>query len=492
MPDARGIESSAWRIPRFAPTTKSAGFSDEFVMSALVSLGFCCFLVWTHIYALPLDNVSLREAGGVLSESLILRNVGELATLALVIFLQVRRIAFPRKTALWVSLATGIAALGTVFTSGAASVVLSFFTGCGTAFLLASWCAHFATMDKTRVVLCLLPAVILNALVVFLVSSCHRNILDECSACLFVLSGVCLYATQDFSMLSRHKPADWAQAKRRIPWPFLAVCWIGFAGICFIHGSMLRMNIPIFSRWYVAIAGSCILVILLVVQLFSKQSKDASELTITIITLEAICLAFLLASGEPSPLSLLIVHAVKDSLMTLWVLCIAFIIKENGLSPLLAAAVGSLVCDSYPPSVSSTLFIPVFPAIRVPLLIVLLSLCVVTIIISFMRHVSHAELATEEPEVPQQKEASSPSSRISQLGEEYGLSEREIEVLLLSVKGFSIQATAERLQLSPNTVKAHLKHIENKVGVLTKKELIEFVFSQKRSTDTADDDGQPR
>ena len=45
------------------------------------------------------------------------------------------------------------------------------------------------------------------------------------------------------------------------------------------------------------------------------------------------------------------------------------------------------------------------------------------------------------------------------------LSEREIEVLLLAAAGLSGPAIAERLVLSPATVKTHFEHIYVKLGV---------------------------
>lgn len=48
-------------------------------------------------------------------------------------------------------------------------------------------------------------------------------------------------------------------------------------------------------------------------------------------------------------------------------------------------------------------------------------------------------------------------------GHEFGLTEREADTLALLVKGLENDAIAERLFVSPNTVKARLKSIYRKV-----------------------------
>jgi DNA-binding NarL/FixJ family response regulator len=52
------------------------------------------------------------------------------------------------------------------------------------------------------------------------------------------------------------------------------------------------------------------------------------------------------------------------------------------------------------------------------------------------------------------------------------LSERELEVLRLLVAGASNKGIAQRLSLSENTVKAHLSHIFNKLGVQSRAEAV--------------------
>ena len=52
------------------------------------------------------------------------------------------------------------------------------------------------------------------------------------------------------------------------------------------------------------------------------------------------------------------------------------------------------------------------------------------------------------------------------------LSEREIEIVRLVAKGFSNDELAERIHLSPDTVKAHLRHVYEKLGVESRVEAV--------------------
>ena len=61
------------------------------------------------------------------------------------------------------------------------------------------------------------------------------------------------------------------------------------------------------------------------------------------------------------------------------------------------------------------------------------------------------------------------------LASAHQLSPREIEVMELAARGYSAPAIASSLMISENTVKVHMRHIYEKLGVHTKQELIRLV-----------------
>jgi len=61
--------------------------------------------------------------------------------------------------------------------------------------------------------------------------------------------------------------------------------------------------------------------------------------------------------------------------------------------------------------------------------------------------------------------------------EAYGLSEREIEVVIHLARGLATKETAAELSISPHTVRDHVKAIFAKTGFSTRGELVARVFS---------------
>lgn len=67
--------------------------------------------------------------------------------------------------------------------------------------------------------------------------------------------------------------------------------------------------------------------------------------------------------------------------------------------------------------------------------------------------------------------------RVRLLGERFGLSDRERDVVRLLVKGRSASRIAAELYISENTVKTHMQNVYGKLGIHTKQELLDKVSS---------------
>jgi len=69
--------------------------------------------------------------------------------------------------------------------------------------------------------------------------------------------------------------------------------------------------------------------------------------------------------------------------------------------------------------------------------------------------------------------------RCAYVANEYGLSAREGEVLVLLVKGDTRQNMCKELQLSEGTIKTHLTHIYAKLGIHSRAELLDITYGAK-------------
>ena len=67
------------------------------------------------------------------------------------------------------------------------------------------------------------------------------------------------------------------------------------------------------------------------------------------------------------------------------------------------------------------------------------------------------------------------NERCTMLGSKYGLSPRELEVFMMLARGRNREYIQEKLVVSRNTVKAHVKHVYAKLDVHTQQELIDLL-----------------
>ncbi|MFQ5450728.1 MAG: helix-turn-helix transcriptional regulator [Nitrospinaceae bacterium] len=79
---------------------------------------------------------------------------------------------------------------------------------------------------------------------------------------------------------------------------------------------------------------------------------------------------------------------------------------------------------------------------------------------------------TPEPWLLRMKPALTPYFELNRLMQEAGLSGREMDICILIREGIDDREIADRLFISPNTVKNHVKSIHRKLGVQTRAQLV--------------------
>ncbi|MEG2026106.1 MAG: helix-turn-helix transcriptional regulator [Gordonibacter sp.] len=77
--------------------------------------------------------------------------------------------------------------------------------------------------------------------------------------------------------------------------------------------------------------------------------------------------------------------------------------------------------------------------------------------------------------MPEQSMFASIDAGCTTLGQQRGLTTREVEVLQLLCKGRSTSYIAESLFISENTVRSHAKHIYAKLDVHSKQEILDLI-----------------
>ena len=76
------------------------------------------------------------------------------------------------------------------------------------------------------------------------------------------------------------------------------------------------------------------------------------------------------------------------------------------------------------------------------------------------------------------------AARCADVAERYGLSKRELDVLVLLVEGKTSTAICEELSIAQGTVNYHMRNIYAKTGVHTRQELMLLVLDGRRSLET--------
>lgn len=81
---------------------------------------------------------------------------------------------------------------------------------------------------------------------------------------------------------------------------------------------------------------------------------------------------------------------------------------------------------------------------------------------------------------------------LAEISERFGLTAREIETVQFLLEGFTSKEIAQRMKISPNTVKAFVRLVMVKMGVSTRSGIIGKIIASKAGLESSNGNGRPR
>lgn len=150
--------------------------------------------------------------------------------------------------------------------------------------------------------------------------------------------------------------------------------------------------------------------------------------------------------------------------VAVWVYLVATV-REGGVSPTVVFA-GACVLLGLCVLVPAILFSVIHHTVA--------QVVVPTLTVVYLA-VTGIELIARETDAPPMAEPRNIDDSCDEVGRQFALSPRELEVLKLLARGRTGDYIADVLGISPHTVKSHIKHIHQKLGVSSRQEIIDII-----------------
>lgn len=345
--------------------------------------------------------------------------------------------------------------------------------------MAVSWCCLYAALNPVRVAFFFSGSTVLGALLAYLLESNPAPRVYVVMALLPLLSLACLRAggrVEGAGQPSAARPEPTRRARAAVPWKALAF----IATYAFAYGVSLTV-VPAGASGRAAIALPALVIlgaILLDAKKFNFEIiyRMAFPLMVCGFMLLAIVpgldgavAASLVAASYSAAEALIVLVLCGLSLRTgasaCWLFGLMKAVQYGSKS--MGMSVGGMIGRLDPYSHASVVAI---------VLIAFLVIGASALLLSERSVFSNWGLAPGRPARGAADGAADsgprPMARIEAVGTLYGLTQREMEVLLLLVQGKTIRAIAADMFIAEGTVKAHVQHIYQKMGVHNRAELI--------------------
>ena len=419
------------------------------------------------------------------------------AAFALVLAFSVYRFGSPaiRKVGLGIGTGCYLAALFTMMAScfgpsqslnPALSIASTLMQSAGTVVLSSLWIDLYAKLNPTRAIFANSCAIIAAQCIVFLteLNPIPRilfmlvvSIIASTTCCQFAKIEMRDKQNRAAKSISEAAESRKNQTAEYCPIPLKALLFIAVYSLAY---GIATPIIDVISARYAAVIPSVIVIALVIV-----NSKRFSVATLFRIALPLMIGGFLLVAvipGHDSSISTVVLNAGYSAMELLLVLMVCTISYGTNASTiwlfsLLAAAqfgmraigscVGTFVSELNAPFATTAV------SVAVLILIVMITLSLISEKNLFLFWKAESKAAGQEGEKPSAEQRT--ATRVNALSAACGLTERETEVLQLAVQGKTNINIAHDMFISEGTVKAHLHHIYQKLGISSRKELFALV-----------------
>lgn len=363
---------------------------------------------------------------------------------------------------------------------GVARLVVDVVTRLGSCWVIVAWGAQYARLDAFRITVFTLVSFVLALAACFMAFSCPQPVR-------LLLAAVALPASMAFLVRAARVELPVREAKGTET--FAGLTW-RIILVFFLFGIVTWTSIPyaqsnadgMFGLGLMVIVGSgAVVTLLLVLVLVTKGTFSQSyiyKIVLPLIASGILLVATLNFETHVGPALISIGYTCFDLFcFTLF----ANACRQTGTDARRAFGWCRAI-ESSAPLVAIALMTTVEGALHLgdSLMVNLIGLASILVVVAVIMldrtHLFEREQLNPEIEYPH-AEVLYFARQCEEAIERYGLSQRESEVLSLIVRGRSVPHISQRLYISRSTVKTHITHIYEKLGVTDRQEMIDVIES---------------
>lgn len=381
---------------------------------------------------------------------------------------------------------TSLALVPMIFPLIEASAILTITTtslaGIGIAYLYLRWTTFFASLPIKDAIACIFGAMAIGSLCKLFLAFMPSPLTLLCLVVLAPLSILLSRDAEKFQPPCDNVPViHYEEDMRSVPWKIL----FGVAVYSFILGALQGSftNPPIVATEILILShhlAEVLIAGLIIWWVFARKGfLRFSGLWRAIFLFTATGLFLLPIFGQEwVDWSIVLISIAQTLVVMLFWTMLADVSKHSSVSPIiifgsgwtaytLPLALGEIVGQYTSLSDSSTYFVAILGYV----------LTIAAVFALNERDLSQRRIFSDlEITAPEKSLYGNIDKGCTAVGKEYGLSDREVEVLQLLCKGRSKSYIAENLFISENTVRSHTKNIYQKLDIHSKQEALDIVL----------------